>query len=188
MVIQHNPSDEELVRRAKDGSLDAFTSLYERYLPIVHRWVSYRTPELDVEDVTQEIFIAVMRSLKNFRGESLFSTWLRTLVQRHIADYYRQRKAGNGSISMDDDAVDVERSLKLSSGYNPGDVDDRIIIRQALRKLPERYCEIILLRFVDGLQFKDIADVQGQSLEATKSLFRRAVSALQKHLDETENG
>ena len=63
-------------------------------------------------------------------------------------------------------------------------VDDCIVVRQALRKLPEKYTDILLLRFAEGLRFQEIAEMQGQSLDATKSLFRRAVAALQKQMEE----
>jgi RNA polymerase sigma-70 factor (ECF subfamily) len=80
-----------LVRAAQGGRLEAFNALCERYLPTVYRRVRYMVPVEDVEDVTQEIFIAVMKSLKNFRYEARFSTWLRTLVNRQVANYYRGR-------------------------------------------------------------------------------------------------
>ena len=53
MVDERPPSDEELIRLAKRGSLEAFTSLYERYLPVVYNRVRYVVPEQDVEDVCQ---------------------------------------------------------------------------------------------------------------------------------------
>ena len=62
------------------------------------------------------------------------------------------------------------------------DVDDEIILRQALHRLPENYQEILMLRFAEGLQFDEIAQINGQSLEATKSLFRRAVASLHKQV------
>ncbi len=83
--------DAELVRLAQAGSLEAFTALYERYFAVVFSRVRYLVPEQDVEDVIQEIFITVMRSLKTFKGTSQFGTWLRTLTNRRIADYYRRR-------------------------------------------------------------------------------------------------
>jgi RNA polymerase sigma factor (sigma-70 family) len=64
-------------------------------------------------------------------------------------------------------------------------LEERVALRQALVKLPSNYQEIILLRFVEGLQFNEIAQLQNQSLEATKSLFRRAISALQSRLEES---
>src|SRR5512146_773962 len=78
------PTDEELIRCAQAGDGAAFDVLYERYLDIVYRRVRCSIPETDVEDVTQEVFIAVIRSLKEFRGDSKFRTWLYTILSRKI--------------------------------------------------------------------------------------------------------
>lgn len=179
MASNQTQSDEELVRAAQVGMLEAFTTLYERYLPKVYRRVRCVIPEEDVEDVTQEVFIAVMKSLKSFRHKAQFRTWLRTLVSRQIANYYRNRNPREPHLS---DFTDAERFPALGVVDNREGLDDLIIVRQALRKLPDHYQEVILLRFADGLQFNEIAQLQGQSLEATKSLFRRAIAALHKQV------
>lgn len=183
MMFRGNPSDHELIRSAQQGNHEAFNVLYERYLPVVYRRVCYVIPETDVEDVTQEVFIAVVRSLKNFRFEAQFTTWLRTLVNRQVADYYRKRKAQyDTAVSIDAMEEEDHQDIRLSIDDDPVGRDDLIVMRQALRSLPENYQEIIMLRFVDGLQFDEIARVQGVSLEAAKSLFRRAIAALNKRI------
>ena len=177
-------SDNALIRMAKAGSLEAFSSLYERYLPIVYSRVRYTVPETDVEDVTQEIFIAVMKSLGSFKGSAQFTTWLRTLVNRRVADYYRKRNAAEMELAVD--VSEADPSLPgLSIGSDTGLSDDRIMLRRALRRLSEDYREVLLLRFVEGMQFREIAQERGQSLEATKSLFRRSVVALRKQIEQS---
>lgn len=178
------PTDAALVRMAKEGSLEAFSSLYERYLPMVYSRVRYTVPESDVEDVTQEIFIAVMKSLTSFKGNAKFSTWLRTLVNRRVADYYRKRNSAEMELSVD--VSEADPSLHgLNVGSEAGLSDDRIMLRRALRKLPEAHREVVLLRFVEGMQFQEIARERGQSLEATKSLFRRSIAALRKQIEQS---
>ena len=163
----HN--ENQLVQSAQQGMLDAFTSLYEYYLPIVYNRVRYLVPEEDVDDVTQDIFIATMRSLKGFRGEAKFSTWLRTLTNRQVAEYYRRKRHPETSIDE-----------QMRAPHNPAATDEAIVLRQAFRKLPRRYQEVLLLRFVEEMPFDEIARILGHTREGTKSLFRRAVSALQK--------
>ena len=183
MAIRITSSDEELVHNAQQGSLEAFTTLYERYLPMVYKRVRYVIPEQDVEDVTQEVFIAVIKSLRGFRCESAFPTWLRTLVNRQVADYYRRRRPPEVELEIEGRGEALENYPSLGAVDCNAAMDDSIVLRQALRALPDNYREILLLRFADGLRFAEIACVQGQSLEATKSLFRRAVAALQKHVE-----
>jgi RNA polymerase sigma-70 factor (ECF subfamily) len=181
MALPTTPSDDELVRSIQQGSLDAFALLYERHLPMVYRRVKSIIPLEDVEDVTQEIFIAVMKSLRGFRFEARFTTWLRTLVNRQVADYYRGRGPKDSSL---DELADFEndRFLPFGNVEQIRELDEIIILRQALQKLPENYQEILMLRFAEGLQFDQIAQLNGQTLEATKSLFRRAIIAINKQV------
>ncbi len=186
MATSIKPSDEELVHAAQQGRQEAFNVLFERYLPLVHNRVRYVVPEQDAEDVTQEVFIAAIRSLRNFRGESLFSTWLRTLTNRQVADYYRRRKPTIGFANAYPGREDFEEVTALVAENSDYSLEERVALRQALLNLPSNYQEIILLRFVEGLQFNEIAQLQNQSLEATKSTFRRAISALQNQWDKND--
>jgi RNA polymerase sigma-70 factor (ECF subfamily) len=185
MASIRNPSDAELIRLAQQGILEAFTTLYHRYWPSVYNRVRYTIPEQDIEDVTQEIFIAVMKSLKGFRGESQFNTWLRTLVNRQVADYYRHNTTSNNQLSISTDKDDSEQLAQTNTNHNPVDMDESVALRHALIQLPEQYREILLMRFADGLRFNEIALISGKSLEATKSLFRRAVAELRKQVEQT---
>lgn len=171
-------SDEFLIQRFKEGSKDAFDVLYYRYLPKVYKRVRYVVPENDVEDVTQEIFIAALRSLQSFRGDSKFGTWLRTLTNHKVAEFYRKRtrKQEPRLAPLSDAAMQV-------TGGTSQSMEERIFLQRALQNLPENYREIILLRFAEDLQFNEIADLTDQNLEATKSLFRRAITALRTHLE-----
>ena len=62
-------------------------------------------------------------------------------------------------------------------------MEERIYIQKALSQLPDNYREVLLLRFAEDLQFNEIAELMNQNMEATKSLFRRAVAALRNQLD-----
>jgi RNA polymerase sigma-70 factor, ECF subfamily len=186
MAKQTMPSDEDLVRLAQGGQLDGFTGLYERYLPKVYNRVRYLVPESDVEDVTQEVFITVLKSLRGFKGTAQFSTWLRTLVDRRIADYYRRHNPGE--THLDEDVFEATKSTPagLSVAAPAAVADDQIMLRRALRALPAHYQDILLLRFAEDLSFNEIAIQQGRSLESTKSLFRRAIAALRDQVGEAE--
>jgi RNA polymerase sigma factor (sigma-70 family) len=181
---EHEPADEELIRMAQQGSLEAFTHLYERYLPMVYNRVRYVVPEQDVEDVTQEIFIAVLKSLKGFKSKAKFSTWLRTLTNRRVADYYRKRGPVESQLVEGTTGVMPHPQPAAGARIATAHLDERIMLRGALSRLPDQYQDILLLRFAEGLKFHEIAGVYGHSLEATKSLFRRAISALRKEMGE----
>lgn len=173
-------SDEQLARKAQLGDRDAFFALYNRYLQRVYNRVKSKVPPQDVEDVTQEVFLAVVRSLDSFEQRSRFNTWLYTIVNRQIADFYRRRGRTERipSVELNDESAD------LASTSEQDNADQRLFIQRALNNVPEHYQEIILMRFADGLSFSEIAEQRGQSLEAVKSLYRRAIQAVRDQLGE----
>jgi len=187
MADRYKQRDEELILAAQQGSYAAFDVLYERYLPMVYQRVRFKIPEQDVEDVVQEIFIAVARSLPGFRGGSQFSTWLCTLIKRQIANYYRSRRptASELEIEMEDESGSISQAAQSQHHANTVQQDEVAALHQAIQRLPEKYADVLFMRFADGLPFGEIAIRNGQSLEATKSLFRRAVAELRKRMDET---
>ena len=172
-----NDSDEYLIQQFVQGNERAFDILYRRYVKSVYNRVRYVIPEADVEDVTQEVFIAALRSLSSFRGESKFSTWLRTLTNNKVAEYYRKRYRKKEPM-----LVDLVYAEQSSDHSNVSLLEDCIALQRALNYLPSQYREVILLRFAEDMQFKDIAEQLGQNLEASKSLFRRAMSTLRERM------
>ena len=173
----HN--DTSLVSLIQKGDKEAFNMLYSRHFPAVYKRVRYTIPDSDVDDITQEIFIAVMRSIPSFRGRAKFTTWLRTIINRQVADYYRKRQRKAEEVNLYDFKLASERDNVGSKQH-----DERITMRWALKKLPTEYQEIILLRFAEGLRFKEIATELDKHPEAVKSLFRRAIIALKTVLEE----
>lgn len=174
-------SDEELALAAQKGNQESFVLLYERFFPSVYSWVRFKVQETDVDDVTQEVFIAVLKSLESFRGQSKFNTWIWTITTRKIADYHRSSKAAYIDQNEFDDAV---KNYEADPSHNPDTQDDLRVIRQAISTLPSNYQDILRQRFIEDLPFQDIARKNGQTLEAVKSLFRRAVTALNAKLEQ----
>ena len=175
--------DDNLALQAQQGSQEAFTTLYNQYLSKVYSRVKSRIPIQDVEDVVQDIFVAVIRSLDSFEQRAAFDTWLYTIVNRQIADFYRKRSrtvAGqHPTVSLDD----IER-VADSALLDRDALDEQAQLQQAMATLPEHYQDVIFMRYVDKLTFAEIAQRRGQTLEAVKSLYRRAVQALRDKIGE----
>jgi RNA polymerase sigma-70 factor (ECF subfamily) len=186
MSNQRTPSDDDLIRLAQKGNLDAFTELYDRYLPAVYNRIRYVVPKSDVEDVTQEVFITLMKSLYSFKGNALFSTWLRTLTNRRVADYYRKRNPADATVGTDISETNPSIAPGLQIPTHTAQSDNEIVLRQAIRELPNHYQEIILMRFAEDLKFQEIADLQGATLDAVKYMFRRAIAALRSQIGEVD--
>ncbi len=175
-------TDAQLAYQAQQGNRDAFLTLYNRYLNKVHNRVRSRVPVPDVEDVVQEIFIAAIRSLKGFEQRSQFSTWLYTITNRQIAEFYRKRQRTineDQSVSLED----IEHTMPTAE-HEREQLEERLLIQTALDALPDHYREVIFLRLIDQCPFAEIAAKRGQSVDAVKSLYRRAIHAVYEQVSD----
>jgi RNA polymerase sigma-70 factor (ECF subfamily) len=178
MTSLPNVSDEHLIQQFVQGDLLAFDSLYNRHVKAVYNRVRYVVPETDVEDVTQEVFLAALCSLPTFRGEAQFTTWLRTLTSHKVAEYYRRRSRKKETMQ-----VDLILAEDCSDESDRNSLEDRIALQIILNNLPDHYRNVILLRFAEGMPFNEIANQLKKDLEATKSLFRRAIAAMREMIE-----
>ncbi len=84
--------EERYVQMAKDGNAAGVTALYRLYFEPIYRFCYWQTNRgADAEDLTQDIFIEMAKSIRGFRGESSFKNWLYVLAKRQIAGWLRQK-------------------------------------------------------------------------------------------------
>jgi RNA polymerase sigma-70 factor (ECF subfamily) len=165
---------------ARSGDQAALEMLCDRYLPIIYNRLRALLPFEVVEDVTQEVFLAAMRSIRRYRERSSFRTWISAIARHKAIDYYRKRGRQLEAVSLD-----------AGEGNDPPSRDawqERALVRVALQHLPAHYQEILFLRLAEGMRFKEIAEELDISLEATKSRYRRAVAAVAREMDVERGG
>ncbi|MDX9954816.1 MAG: sigma-70 family RNA polymerase sigma factor [Anaerolineae bacterium] len=167
-------SDDTLAAKARSGDRAAFELLCTRYLPVVYHRLRMKLPLGVVEDVAQEVFLAATRSIRHFRGDASYSTWILRIAQHKIADYYRGDGRAPEPAPLD---LVLEHPEDASADWR-----ESIAVQAALEQLPEHYQIMLLLRFAEGLPFNAIAQRLGISLDAAKSRYRRAVAAIAEAL------
>jgi RNA polymerase sigma-70 factor (ECF subfamily) len=170
-------TDETLAKLAREGDQSAFETLCDRYLPIVYNRLRAKLPPEAVEDVTQLVFIGAMKSIARYRELSSFRTWIMSIARHKVTDYYRKRGRRVETV-----ALDPAEAGETDGGEARDEWEERILTRITLRRLPDHYQEILILRFSEGLRFKTIAHTLGISLEAAKSRYRRAVAAIAEEI------
>jgi RNA polymerase sigma-70 factor (ECF subfamily) len=159
-------SDEELISRIREGDKKSYDTLVREYLPKTYRRVRRFVPIDDAEDVTQDIFLNLVRSLENFKGRSAFSTWFNRIIANRVADYHRKMFRQKNRFVSDDDIIAQE---PYPEQINSLEIED------LLANLPEHYREVILMKVHYNLSFSDIASSLGMSYEAARSRYRRGI-------------
>lgn len=165
-------TDEELVKRIKDGDKDCFDVLVKEHLPRIHNRIHHLVPEYDVDDVTQDIFIGLMDSISSFEGRSAFGTWFHRIAMNKVADYHRKTARRKEDFNNNDEQI-----------FNPwNDMDDELALEDLLSGIPQKYKEILILRHSEGLSFVEIAQKLRLNYEATRSRYRRAILLVRKRI------
>ncbi len=176
-------NEEQIIQDCLDGDMLALEKLTQHYLSYVYRRVWISIPSSDVDDVTQEVFITVVKKITTFRQESKFSTWLFAITQYKIADYYRKSKKQEKDVAIQDPEF-KKRIFLIDNNFDAAKIDNLLLLREGFSEISSRYREILYLRFFHGLSFSEISNSMDLSYEAGKSLFRRAVKALRKQIGE----
>ncbi len=186
--------EDQLIRFASDGDRAAFTELVKRYEETVYRFSLKlcRDPGR-AEEVLQDTFINVFRKLRSFDGKSKFSTWLYTIVTNNCLMRRRKRKLEELEDSLeelDNPATDNEgRFARRVARWDetPADLmlkkELKSVLDDAIRRLPELYRAVFVLRDIEGNSTEETARILKISVEATKSRLRRARAFLRNALD-----
>ena len=178
-------TDAVLVGRAKEGDLAAFEMLATRYERRVYSLaLRILRHQQDAEDVTQQTFVSVLEHLREFRGESSFSTWIMRIATYAALKIIRKRRGL--------DTVSLEQSTEPQEGYenvpHPEFIADwrespaqlahrsetRQLIDEALAKLDEKHRLVFLLRDVEGLSIEETAQALNLSEANVKVRLLRA--------------
>jgi len=164
-------SDTDTVRLARDGDHEAFRILVKRHESRVYALALrlLRNPDW-AQDAVQEAFIKAYRALRKFEGRSSFGTWMYRLTYNHCLDMRRADKSGR-YVEWDEERTNGSEMELLdgpglaSSIRGPGEEVERAELREQLQKaidtLPEAIRQTLVMREVDGLPYREIADVLG---------------------------
>ncbi len=173
----HRESEYSLVRRAQGGDEHAFSRLFHLHKKRVYSVCLSMTKDLaEAEDLTQEAFLQVFRSVGSFRGDSAFSTWLYRVAVNTVLMKIRRRKAPP-VLSLDEpvspDSPSLRRDVGKADPQLSGAVD-RIALRRAIRELPDGCRKIFVLHEVEGYQHNEIAQMLDCSVGNSKSQLHKA--------------
>ncbi len=189
--------DLRLVTRAQQGDLRAYDELVTRHRARIFAMIRNMIhQEADAWDLSQEVFIKAWNALPRFEAKARFSTWIYRIAHNVVYDWTRKRRIESAG-ELNDEIFERERidSASTTTPYGADSPDDsmahgelRAKIEAALAKLSPEHREAVLLKDVQGLSYKEIADVMSCSLGTVMSRLFYARQKLQTMLkDEYES-
>ena len=182
-----NYSDYVLAREAATGSTGAVRDLYERHHQRVYALCLRMTGNgADAEDLTQEVFIHLMRKIGSFQGESRFTTWLHRVTVNLVLMSLR-RWAIRQERQMSDDFETRISTLFRNRQSPSARITDRIALDSALAQLAPGCRSVFVLFDVEGYRHREIARLLGCTTGTSKSQLHRARKKLKRLLTSTSN-
>lgn len=166
--------DEELLARATQGDLDAFGSLYERYVERIFNYIYYRTGNsYDAEDLTERVFMRAMHHIGHYNDRGLpFSAWLYRIAHNLVANWHRDNKRRK-EIPLDEGFFGDSHSEHPEAELLQSEEREHLL--RVIRLLPEERQQLLILKFVEHLSNAEIGQIMGKTEGAVKSLYHRTL-------------
>jgi RNA polymerase sigma factor (sigma-70 family) len=177
-------TDAQVIERVLKGETRWFGELVRRYQDEVYGMaLRFVGGSADAEDVAQEVFLRVHRSLEGFKGDAQFSTWLFRVTYNLCADWLRKHKKPRRSTTnlekagdIADGRVDLERGLL--------EAEERHRIRRAVEGLDETYRSVVVLHYYQKLSYDKIAEILSMPVKTVETRLYRARKALRAVLEQ----
>jgi len=189
-VAKPDPAEEiALVRRAKDGDLQAYDQLVQRYQERVYATIYHMTSNHeDANDLAQEAFIKAFQALRSFKGGSSFYTWVYRIAVNKTINFLKQRRhKGHMSLNeLDFNAENDPDLVALVSDKTPqrdaGLNELKEKLNEAMQRLSEPHRLVVTLHDVQGLAHEEIAEIMDCNIGTVRSRLFYARQQLQGFL------
>ena len=168
--------DAFLAARASAGDSEAFGALYDRYVEAVYRYVYYRVRnEAEAEDVTSDVFFKALRAMPRYEARQPFLAWLYRIARNAVIDRVRRQRP---QVPFEDALrhPGADRIVDPDAGLDV--LSDRAALRTAISQLTPLQQDVIILRYVEGLDTKEIGRILGRRDGTVRGIEFRALGML----------
>jgi len=183
-------SQQNLIEQLQAGTQVAFSRLLDDYQQKVFgTCISFIPNKEDAEDVAQEVFLEVFKSISKFKGNSKLSTWIYKITTNKCLEFIRKKNAKKRFVFMQTllgNEIPFDKTRYFTEVNHPGilleNKEKSAIIFRAINTLPESQRVIFTLAKIDGKSYQEIIEITGKSLSSVESLLFRAKKKLQQKL------
>lgn len=180
-----DPSDQDLAQRARSGDTGAYGELVTRHENRIYR-VCLRIvgdPE-DARDAAQDAIVSGLRTIRSFRGDAAFTTWMHRIAVNACYDLLRRRRRQPMLHVVADDGWEAEPGPPAAD--HADEVAGTIAVAEALSRVPEEFRAALVLADVEDLPYDEIASILGVAIGTVKSRVHRGRAALGRALGEPD--
>ncbi len=181
-VLAATITDEQLVQQMKNPATmeQGFRLLMQTYQERLYHHIRRMViTHEDANDVLQNVFIKVFKSIKNFKGDSKLYTWLYRIATNESITYLKKRNKRQ-SASIDESENGLANQLKADVYFDGDEI--QIKLQQALNTLPEKQRLVFNMRYYDNMSYQDISDVLKTSVGALKASYHHAAKKIEAYL------
>ncbi len=182
----NNPDELKLIQEFNEGNEQAYNQLVLRYKEKIYWIVRRIIPDHDdADDITQNVFIKAYQSLRSFKGDSSFYTWIYRIAINLSLNEIRRKKF-HKTFSIDDEIHQIS-----TPDDQPIDTlikEERTrLIKSAIEQLPDKQKKVFLLRYYEELPYEEIAKILHTSVGGLKANYFHAVKKIGEHLKNERN-
>jgi RNA polymerase sigma-70 factor (ECF subfamily) len=178
-VLNHN--DMDIINEIKNGKKEYYREIVRRYNQRLYRIaISYGVKDDDVEEVIQLAYIAAYEKLNQFRGEAKFSTWLIKILINECLMLKRKQKRFEKIYEYDNVTLVSDNHQNPEEKYM--EAEKKEIIEKAVKKLPEKYRTVFVLKEVEGMSIEETAESLNISKVNVKVRLHRARTMLKDYI------
>jgi RNA polymerase sigma-70 factor (ECF subfamily) len=178
-------SDDDLVRLYRDGDADAFDALFDRYHAVVYRVArAILGREPAAQDVMQETFLAVARTARRYEPRGRFRAWLMQIARNRSLNRLAADRAR--AAALRESGLDAAQTVSPEASppdRAAADEEERAVWA-AIGALPDRQREALALHALEGMPYREVADVLGVPMNTVKTLIHRARARVAVALEE----
>ncbi|APZ46826.1 RNA polymerase subunit sigma-70 [Polaribacter reichenbachii] len=183
-------NEQNFINNLKQGKQSAFSQLLDDYQQkVFSTCISFIPNKEDAEDVAQEVFLEVFKSINKFKGDSKLSTWIYRIATNKCLEFIRKKNTKKRFAFMQSimgNEMPLDKTSYFTEFNHPGilleNKEKSATIFKAINTLPDSQKVVFTLAKIDGKSYQEIVEITGKSLSSVESIMFRAKKALKEKL------